>query len=199
MRFDNELKFSTIVKAATAAVGVEVPTSLHQVSSNKYKTTTRRSHWASRSQDAEAYNASSRRKALVARTQVSLFRAPKPPFKMCLKPGTKTTPPSLSSNRSCCTEVPYPHYPCCFSFRLSPLTSGTRFFSCSKKPKALGKLLLGDSVAQTWRSVEASGFGLPRHRTAESPRNGRGRIAVRFIRASRFTWKLQGMLACYYS
>lgn len=26
------------------------------------------------------------------------------------------------------------------------------------------------------------------------PRNGRGRIAVRFIRASRFTWKPQGML-----
>ena len=100
MRFDNELKFSTIVKAATAAVGVEVPTSLHQVSSNKYKTTTRpficsmRSHWASSSQDAEAYNASSRRKALVARTQVSLFRAPKPPFKMCLKPGGyKDNPP----------------------------------------------------------------------------------------------------------
>jgi len=44
MRFDNELKFSTIVKAATAAVGVEVPTSLHQISSNKYKNNNKAFH-----------------------------------------------------------------------------------------------------------------------------------------------------------
>ena len=60
-----------------------------------------------------------------------------------------------------------------------------------KKTKALGKLLLGDSVAQTWRSV-APVVLVYQGTEPPEPRNGRGRIAVRFIRASRFTWKPQG-------